>query len=74
MKKRVFNKVLNTIGKKEGISREEVEKEIQIAIDSGFGNLDPKARAEWGKVPFKEEHITAQEVFEYLCKEIKKSK
>ena len=37
--RRKFNKVMNTIGKGEGISSK-VEKEIQIAIDSGFDNPD----------------------------------
>ena len=46
MRKRKFNKVMDTIGKGERISSKEVEKEIQIAIDSGFDNPDPTVRAE----------------------------
>ena len=73
MRKRKFNKVMNIIGKGEGISSKEVEKEIQIAIDSGFDNPDPVIRAEWEKVPFKGERPTPQEVIENLCKEMKKN-
>lgn len=73
MRKRKFNKVMNTIGIGEGISSKEVEKEIQIAIDSGFDNPDPAVRAEWAKVPFKGERPTPQEVIKYLCKEMKKN-
>ncbi|HBD63618.1 MAG TPA: sporulation initiation factor Spo0A [Clostridiales bacterium] len=51
----------------------EVEREIQIAIDSGFDNPDAKVRAEWAKVPFKGERPTSKEVIEYLCKEMKKN-
>lgn len=72
MRKRKFNKVMDTIGKGERISSKEVEKEIQIAIDSGFDNPDPTVRAEWEKVPFKGERPIPQEVIEYLCKEMKK--
>lgn len=49
MRKRKFNKVKDAIGKGVGISSKEVEKEIQIAIDSGFDNPDPVIRAEWEK-------------------------
>lgn len=63
---------MDTIGKGKGISSKEVGKEIQIAIDSGFGNTDAVIRAEWEKVPFEEERPTPQEVMEYLCKEMKK--
>ncbi len=73
MKKRKLNKVMNTIGRGEGISSKEVEKEIQSTIDSGFDNPDAAIRAEWAKVPFKGERPTPQEVIEYLCKEMKKN-
>lgn len=73
MRKRKFNKLMNTIRKGEGISSKEVEKEIQIAIDSGFDNPDAAVRAEWEKVHFKGERPTPQEVIEYLCKEMKKN-
>lgn len=71
MRKRRFNAVMRTVGKREGISKEEVEREIRIAIDSGFDNPDPEIRAEWAKIPFKGERPTVQEVLEYLCKEMK---
>lgn len=73
MRKGKFNKVMDAIGKGEGISSKEVEKEIQIAIDSGFDNPDEAIRAEWAKVPYKGERPTPQEVIEYLCKELKKN-
>lgn len=73
MKKRKFNKVMKTIGKKEGRSGAEVEREIQIAIDSAFSSPDPEIRAEWTKVPFKGEYPTVQEVLEYLSEKVKKN-
>lgn len=71
MEKRRFDKIMDTIAKGEGISAEEVEREIQGAIDSGFDNPDEKVREEWAKVAFKGERPTPQEVIEYLCKEMK---
>lgn len=62
---------MGTIGQSEGISSKEVEREIQIAIDSGFDNPDEKVQAEWAKIPFKGERPTPKEVIEYLCKQIK---
>lgn len=73
MEKREFNTVMNTIGKICEISAGEVEREIQLAIDSGFDNPDMKVREEWGKVPFEGERPTVQEVLEYLCKEMKEN-
>lgn len=46
MEKRRFDKIMDTIAKGEGISAEEVEREIQRAIDSGFDNPDEKVREE----------------------------
>ena len=73
MRKRNFNKVMNAIGKAEGISPKEVEKEIQIAINSGFDHPDAAVRAAWAKVPFHGERPTPQEVIEYLCNKMKKN-
>lgn len=53
MRKRRLNAIMRTVGKRKGISKEDVEREIQIAIDSGFDNPDPEVRAEWAEVPFK---------------------
>lgn len=70
MRKGKFNGVMRIIGQREGISPKEVQKEIQIAIDSGFDNPDEKVQAEWAKIPFKGERPTPKEVIEYMCKRI----
>lgn len=62
---------MSMIGKKEGISPEQVEREIQHAIDSGFNNSDISIRDNWEKVPYKGESPTAKEVIEYLCKKVR---
>lgn len=73
MRKEKFSKVMGTIGQKEGISAKEVEREIQLAIDSGFDNPDEKVQAEWAKIPFKGERPTPEEVIEYMCKKLKQN-
>lgn len=71
MRKGKFSKVMGTIGQKEGISATEVEREIQLAIDSGFDNPDEKVQAEWAKITFKGERPTPKEVIEFMCKKLK---
>ncbi|MBO1720094.1 sporulation initiation factor Spo0A C-terminal domain-containing protein [Extibacter sp. GGCC_0201] len=71
MRKGKFSKVMGTIGQEEGISAKEVERKIQLAIDSGFDNPDEKVQAEWAKIPFKGERPTPEEVIEYMCKKLK---
>lgn len=66
MKKKMFKKLLQAVGEAEGLSAEEIEREMQIAIDSGFDNPDVKIKKEWAKVPFKGERPTPQEVIEYI--------
>ena len=71
MRKEKFNELMRTIGQREGISAEEVEREIQLAIDSGFDNPDEKVQVEWTKIPFKGKRPTPEEVIEYMCKKLK---
>ena len=71
MRKGKFSKVMGTIGQEEGISAKEVERKIQLDIDSGFDNPDEKVQAEWAKIPFKGERPTPEEVIEYMCKKLK---
>lgn len=66
MERFMFKKIMQAVGEVEGLSAEEIEREMQIAIDSGFDNPDEKIRKEWTKVPFKGERPMPQEVIEYL--------
>lgn len=46
-----FKKILKKIAEKEGISVEEVYREMQTAIDAGFSNPDPAIQAAWRNIP-----------------------
>ena len=59
---------LEIIAAKEGISVEEVSREIQLAIDDAMKNPDPKVQAEWRKIPKKGKKPTPEEVIEIVSK------
>lgn len=59
---------LEIIAAKEGISVEEVRREIQLAIDEAMKNPDPKVQAEWRKIPKKGKKPTPEEVIEFVSK------
>ncbi len=59
---------LEIIAAKEGISLEEVRREIQLAIDDAMKNPDPKVQAEWRKIPKKGKKPTPEEVIEFVSK------
>lgn len=71
MGKNNYKKILETIAKNEGISVEEVEREMQIAILSGYRNPDPQVQKIWSELPFKGEYPTPEEIIPYLAKLVK---
>lgn len=70
MKRRKARKIINKIAREEGLEENEVRREMQIAILSGFKNTETKQ--EWerlfgrGRLPSPEEFIT--KVSDYLTK------
>lgn len=73
MKENKFKKAMKTIGEREGISPEEVEREIQKAIDAAFYNLDSRAEVEWAKIPCKGERPTPEEFIAYMSQKVKET-
>lgn len=73
MKKSKFKEAMEVIGKKEGISPEEVEREIQRTIDAAFYNLDSSAEVEWAKIPCKGKRPTPEEFIEYMSEKVKET-
>lgn len=61
-----YRRILKTIAESEKISVEEVEREMQRAIDVGFDNPDKDIQKEWKKISFKGDRPTVQEVIEAL--------
>lgn len=71
MEKSKFKEAMKIIGEREGISPEEVGREIQKAIDAAFYNLDSRAEAEWAKIPCKGDCPTPEELIAYMNEKMK---
>ena len=71
MKKSKEYKILEKVAKQNGVSIEEVIKEITLAIDIGMASADPAAQKHWADMPKKGEKPTPEEAISYLTKKIK---
>lgn len=56
-----------TIALKEGITAEEVRKNIQEVIDMGMTNPDPAVKQFWDAVPHQGERPSPEEVILYIA-------
>ncbi len=71
MKKKIdAEKALRFIAIKEGVSVEELRKQIKLAMLAGLCNQDPVIQARWRKVPCKGEVPTPEELITYLATHI----
>jgi len=67
MKVKKAEKALRQIAAKEGVSVEEVRREIEIAINAAQENSDPNIQAFWEHIPRKGERPTPEEVIVYIA-------
>ena len=72
MKKSKGAKAIIKLAAQKGVSVEEIRREIQIAIDTGMANQDPKAQAYWKEMLNKGVKPTPEDVITYLSKQVKK--
>lgn len=61
---------LASVAKQNGVSVDEVKREIQKAIDIGMANPDPKIQAFWNSIPRAGERPTPEEVISFFAKEM----
>lgn len=66
-----FKKTIKKIARMEGISIEEVYREIQIAIDAGYSNPDPVVQAVWKNVSLPCGKPRPEDVIAYCVERIK---
>ena len=59
------------IAEKYNTTPEEVRREMQIAIDSGFDNPHPALQEEWKKMTLKGDRPTPEVVINYVVKQLK---
>ena len=64
--------VLSIMAAKNGISEEQMRKEIQEAISYARSNSVPKAREMWKNALFAEDNPSVEEFIMWLANEVKK--
>jgi hypothetical protein len=59
---------LESVAKREGISVEEVRREIELAVAAARENGDSNIKAFWDGIPAKGGELTAEEVIGYFLR------
>lgn len=67
-----INRILKKIAIKNGVSVEQVRRDIQKALDEGWNSSDEKVREYWRKIPSKHEKPTLEEVILHIITECNK--
>lgn len=65
--KKDFKKMLRIIANNNNTTLENVYREMQITIDSGFDNPDPKVQELWKQISFKGDRPKPEDVVPYLA-------
>lgn len=65
-----IDKYLEIIANKEGISTEEVRKEIGRAVSVALKSSDPQVQKFWSDIPCKGDTPTIEEIIYYLARQI----
>ncbi len=71
MDSKITERALEKVAQKEGISVEEVKREIAMAIAAAYSNPDPKIQRRWNDIPCKGDVPTPEEVITQLSKEVR---
>lgn len=66
-----FKRALREIAKREGISRKEVYREMQAAVNIGYASTDPAVRAAWNEMPLRQGQPRPEDVFKYCCLKVR---
>ena len=68
MQKQDFERMLETVAENAGISKEQMRREMQEAMDEAMNTPDPMVQMRWTFVPRKGERPTLEEFVEYLLR------
>ena len=71
MKKAKSDITIEKVARHNGVSEDEVRREIQTAIDLAMANPDPGVREYWAKIPRKGDKPTPEEAILYISGQIK---
>jgi len=67
MNKKKINRSLKKIAKREGVSVEEVRREIELAINLAQKNPDPKIQKFWNSLPGEGVKPTQEEIITHIA-------
>ena len=59
-------KSLKAVAREEGVSLQEVRREIENAMRAGMASDDPEIQRRWSMIPHKGEHPTPEEFIAYM--------
>lgn len=65
-----IRKALKKIAKREGVSVEEVYREMQIAINMAYANPDPAVQAAWENIPMPSGAPRPEDVIAYCVEKL----
>ena len=71
MKKSKGLKAIEKTAAEYGVSVGEIRKEINLAIDAGLSNTDPRVQAHWAGISKNGNRPTPEEVIIYTAKKVK---
>ena len=67
MRKLKFELMLAEIARRNGTTKEQVRREMQIAMESGMNSADPLVQQRWKRIPKQGEKLTLEEFVDYLA-------
>lgn len=71
MNLKITERALEKVAQKEGVSVDEIKREIEMAIGIAYSNPDPKIQSRWKNIPKKGKIPTPEEVIAQLAKEVR---
>ena len=58
---------IQQVARKNGVTPEEVRREIELALSEGMRSLDPRVQAFWQQIPSRTGIPTVEEVVQFLA-------
>lgn len=71
-KKQELTHIFERIAAERNTTVGEVRREIELAIQAGLQNPDPKVQAQWAKIPRRGDVSTPDELITYVVRQAKK--
>lgn len=70
MKQNKFDAILEQIAKRENITKAQVRREMEKAMDLAMASDDPVIQARWARIPRSGEKLTLEEFVEYVTTQV----